>query len=320
MKILVTGCAGFIGSQLTARLIKEKHSVIGIDNFDPFYDRKIKEGNLTPLKKSEGFEFHEFNLEDEHKLRRIFDTHRFDVIVHLAAKAGVRPSLKDPLAYVDANVKATVNILNEMQKSGNTKMVFASSSSIYGKSKEIPFKESTTFDKSISVYATSKQSCELYNQMFFNLYNLSIINLRFFTVYGPGQRPDLAIHKFLKANLKGDTINVFGDGSMARDYTFVEDTVSGIKGAIERISTSSRPVYETYNLGNSTPISLKQLLSTIEKVTGKKNVIKNLPIPLGDVPITFADIENSKKYLGYNPQTKLEDGLKVMNEWIKSIY
>lgn len=319
MNYLVTGAAGFIGSNLSEKLLKDGHNVFGIDNFDPFYKREIKEHNLKKLKIFETFKFAEFDLEDEKKLRPVLDGNRFDVIIHLAAKAGVRPSLKAPLAYVDSNIKASVNLLNLMHKTNHRKLVFASSSSIYGKSKVIPFKEDVSFDHAISVYATSKQAGELYNKMFHNLYGIDVINLRFFTVYGPGQRPDLAIHKFLKANLKRETIQVFGDGSMARDYTYVDDTVEGIKGAISRIQDNHK-LYETFNLGNSSPVSLNELLDSIEKACGKENIIERTPVPPGDVPITFADISRSKELLGYDPKVDLKTGLENMFKWIKEIY
>lgn len=319
MKILVTGAAGFIGSHLCEKLIDDGHIVHGLDNFDPFYDRKIKESNLDNLKKNELFSFSDLDLEDEFKLKALFDGHRFDCVVHLAAKAGVRPSLKDPLAYVQANVKATVNLLECMNQTNHKNLVFASSSSIYGKSKNIPFTEDDGFDHAISVYATSKQSGELFTKMYHNLYNLDVINLRFFTVYGPRQRPDLAIHKFLKANIKGDKITLFGDGSMARDYTYVSDTVQGVYGAVKRVTEHSG-LYETYNLGNSTPVTLTELIEAIEKVTGKKCNIERIEVPPGDVPITFADISNAEKNLSYRPEFKLEKGLKNMLDWINTIY
>ncbi len=316
VKILITGVAGFIGSHLADKFIANGHSVVGVDNFDPFYDRKIKESNLPA---HETIKFFEMDLENQDALTSILKDNPVDVVIHLAAKAGVRPSLKDPLKYVDANIKATVSLMEAMKETNHNKLVFASSSSIYGECKEIPFKEDVEFDHAISVYAASKQSGELFTRMYHNLYKLDIINLRFFTVYGPRQRPDLAIHKFLKANHFGETITLFGDGSMARDYTYVADTVQGIVGATERILKNQK-VYETYNLGNSTPVSLSDLIAAIEKTTGRPCEIERKDVPAGDVPITFADISKSQEYLNYNPQTTLEQGLKSMYEWIQTIY
>lgn len=320
MKVLITGAAGFIGSHLSELLIEKGHHVVGLDNFDPFYERQIKEENVSSLVKSEKFDFHEGDLLDQNFMKELFDKHNdIDVAVHLAAKAGVRPSLENPLGYVDANIKATVGLL-EILKDQCAKIVFASSSSVYGKSKEIPFQEEQKLEDSISVYATTKHSCELFNKMYHNLYNLSVINLRFFTVYGERQRPDLAIHKFLKANFKGEPITLFGDGTMARDYTYVKDTVEGIYNSIKRISESTKPLYETYNLGNSSPVSLTSLIENIEEVTGNKMKIEHKPTPKGDVPITYADISHSEKELGYNPKTKISEGLKLFYRWVSDYY
>jgi UDP-glucuronate 4-epimerase len=319
MKIFVTGGAGFIGSHLCEKLLKDGHQVTAIDNFDTFYDRKIKEKNISSLEVFPKFNLIEEDLLNKNFLQTHFASHGYDVVVHLAAKAGVRPSLKSPLDYVRANVEATVSLLESMKECGIKKFVFASSSSLYGKNKEAPFKEDDTLDQAISVYAATKQSGEKFTRMYHNLYDIDVINLRFFTVYGPRQRPDLAIHKFLKANLLDEEITLFGDGSMARDYTYVDDTVSGVIGAIKRISNNSN-LYETYNLGNSTPVTLNELIAGIEKVTEKKCQINYKDVPPGDVPITYADISKSEKNLEYTPHTGLEEGLSKFYEWIKEIY
>jgi len=316
MKILVTGGVGFIGSHLCESLLKQDHEVIAIDNFDPFYPREIKEDNLQILKNFQNFKFFEEDLCNDEAVENILAQTKPEVVVHLAAKAGVRPSLKDPQAYVRANIEATVSLMEAMRKAECKKLVFASSSSVYGKTKNIPFEEEEPFEHAISVYAATKQAGENMTRMYHNLYELDVINLRFFTVYGPRQRPDLAIHKFLKANLTEQEFTLFGDGSMARDYTFVADTVGGIEGSIKRI-TENNSLYEIYNLGNSTPVSLKELTSAIEETTGIQNKVTHQEVPPGDVPITFANISKAEKFLNYRPQTPLAEGLKVFAEWIK---
>ncbi|MBT3585396.1 MAG: NAD-dependent epimerase/dehydratase family protein [Halobacteriovoraceae bacterium] len=319
MKVLVTGAAGFIASHLCEALLTTGHEVVGIDNFDPFYPIESKKENLELLHQHKGFSFTEGDLSDAPFVEKFLTYHPVDLVIHLAAKAGVRPSLEDPIGYVNANITATVSLLEGMRKNGIKKFIFASSSSIYGESKTVPFKEDTSFDHSISLYATTKQSGELFTRMYHNLYKLDVINLRFFTVYGPRQRPDLAIHKFLKSNLLDETITIFGDGSMARDYTYVSDTVQGIIGAMNRIVENPN-VYETYNLGNSHPVSLKELILAIEKTTGKPLIIQRTDVPLGDVPITYADISSSKEKLGYHPQVSLESGLAEFYKWIQKKY
>ena len=267
MKILVTGAAGFIGSHLSETLLKEGHQVVGIDNFDPFYKKEIKVQNLKGLLSSTHFQFIEGDLKDSNVFDQIGID--IDIIVHLAAKAGVLPSLKDPIAYLNDNVIATQNLLNLCKERHIKKFVFASSSSIYGNNKSIPFTETDNVDQPISPYAASKKACELITHTAHHLYKLDVVNLRFFTVFGPRQRPDLAIHKFIKLVDEGKEITMYGDGSTSRDYTFVNDTVQGIMGACNYISTHEN-VYEIVNLGNNTPVKLKDLIATIEKVMNKK--------------------------------------------------
>lgn len=315
MKILVTGAAGFIGSHLSEKLLELGHQVVGIDNFDPFYAKKIKESNLDELHKHHNFSMIEGDLEDAGRVEEVFASHRIELVVHLAAKAGVRPSLLAPEEYLRANINATICLLEAMRRHQVKKLAFASSSSIYGKCATIPFDEEERFDHAISIYATTKQSGELFTRMYHNLYHFDVINLRFFTVYGPRQRPDLAIHKFMRAALEGKEIPFFGDGSMARDYTYVQDTVGGICGAISRL-TENHGIYETYNLGNNTPVTLNKLVEAIEETIGKKMQIKRQEVPAGDVPITYANIDRAKKYLGYNPQTDLKKGLKEFHQWL----
>ena len=308
----ITGCAGFIGSHLSERFLKEGHQVIGIDNFDSFYKREIKEKNLEILKKHSKFQFIEGDLKDSSVFARIDST--IDIIIHLAAKAGVLPSLKDPIAYLNDNVIATQNLLNLCKERNIKKFVFASSSSIYGNNKSIPFTENDNVDRPISPYAASKKACELITHTAHHIDKLDVINLRFFTVFGPRQRPDLAIHKFIKLVDEGKEITMYGDGSTSRDYTFVNDTVDGIIGACNYISKNTN-VYEIVNLGNNTPVKLKDLISTIEKVMNKKVNINHQPMQPGDVDITYANIEKAKKLFNYSPSTSLEEGIRSFVKW-----
>ncbi len=312
MKILVTGCAGFIGSSLCEKLIAHNHHVIGIDNLDPFYSRSLKEENLSFLKTQHSFKFYELDISDKEALSRVDD--EFKMVIHLAAKAGVRPSIADPSGYIAANVQGTLNVLDYMLSKGVNKMVFASSSSVYGDNAISPFKENSNTDFPISPYAFTKKSCELLLYNYFNLYQVSSISLRFFTVYGPRQRPDLAVHKFFNAISEGAPIIIYGDGSTSRDYTYIDDTVSGIEKAFDYIMANDR-MYEIINLGNNAPTRLKDLVSGIEEVSGQKAVIKREGMQKGDVQHTCADITKAQKYLGYDPQTKLLDGLKKFYNW-----
>ncbi|MFM7022790.1 MAG: GDP-mannose 4,6-dehydratase [Flavobacteriales bacterium] len=309
---LITGCAGFIGSHLAEKLLEQGNIVLGIDNFDTFYSRSIKETNLSGAMKNPNFTFIELDLKNAEALSEI--SQQIDVVIHLAAKAGVLPSLKDPVAYLNDNVIATQNLLNYCKEKGVNKFVFASSSSIYGNNKSIPFNETDIVDFPISTYAASKKACELLNYTAHHLYKIDVINLRFFTVFGPRQRPDLAIHKFIKLIDEDKEIAMYGNGSTGRDYTFVYDTVQGIIGASEYIQKNSS-VFETVNLGNNQPVKLSLLIQTIEKVMGKKAKIKQMPMQPGDVDITFANIEKAKKLFGYAPATSLEDGLTSFVKW-----
>ena len=316
--IIVTGCAGFIGSHLSEKLLGIGHQVIGIDNFDPFYDRKIKERNMLGFINHPRFRFLEVDLADFKPLSNGLEQDKVDLIVHLAGKAGVRPSIEDPQGYIRANILATQNILNVMKNKGIKKMAFASSSSVYGNTKETPFHEGQDVSNPISPYAFTKKACELLNYTYHSLYEMDIVNLRFFTVFGPRQRPDLAIHKFTRLILNGEEIPMFGDGSTSRDYTYYEDTVSGIQGAIDYLQENNK-VYEIVNLGNNQPVKLTEMIAAIEKATGTKAKIKQLAMQPGDVDITFANIEKAKKLLGYNPQYSFEEGVKNFVDWYREI-
>jgi len=310
--IVVTGCAGFIGSHLTEKLLKLGHRVIGIDNFDTFYPKKVKVENLKTFLQNPSFEFHELDLRSESNLDGIED--QVDLVVHLAGKAGVRPSIEDPQGYIDSNISASRNVLDFMRKKGIKKLAFASSSSVYGNNKDVPFSEKHNVDRAISPYAFSKKSCEVLNHSYHHLYDLDIINMRFFTVFGPRQRPDLAIHKFLKLFRNNQPIPMFGDGSTARDYTYVDDTIDGIVKSCAYLFAHEK-VFETINLGNSYPILLHDMIDTIAKTAKCQAKINYLPMQAGDVDQTYADISHAKELIGYNPKVSFEEGIKRFVEW-----
>lgn len=314
MKVLVTGCAGFIGSHLTEKLLALGHHVTGIDNFDPFYSKELKENNLAATRDNKNFSFHQADIRNASELAGL--PKNIELVIHLAAKAGVRPSIEAPKDYYDTNVTGTLNLLEWMRHHNIRKMLFASSSSVYGNNKKVPFSESDNVDMPISPYASTKKSCELLNHTYHHLYKIDILNMRFFTVYGPRQRPDLAIRKFVDNILHDKPIHMYGDGSSARDYTFVHDTVSGIIGAFDYIK-SHENVYDIINLGNSKPVKLHDLVKTIYTVLDKKPQIIHEPMQPGDVDITFADIDKAKKLLGYNPATSLEEGIAAFVKWYK---
>ena len=312
-KIYITGVAGFIGSNLAKALLSEGYIVTGIDNFDPFYDKSIKEDNLKACKQYAEFNFKEGDIRDSSFLKSSFSGFNPDCVVHLAAKAGVRPSIIDPGSYFDVNVNGTLRVLEAMKQSDIQKFIFASSSSVYGNNRKIPFSETDNVDYPVSPYAASKKAGELLCHTYHHLYDLDVFCLRFFTVYGPGQRPDLAINKFTKAILGNSEIPVFGDGTTSRDYTHISDIVSGIMEAIRRVNG-----YEILNLGNSSPVSLMHLVGLIEKFAGRKARTKFLPMQEGDVYRTYADISRAKKVLDFEPVTDIETGIRDYIDWFKS--
>lgn len=310
---LVTGASGFIGSTLCENLILNGHKVIGLDNYDSFYSREIKIKNLSSIMSNSSFQFIEGSFGDIEKFNLM---HEIDFVIHLAAKAGVRPSIQNPSEYIENNISQTCALFTWMGKHKIKKLIFASSSSVYGNNNLVPFTESDVVDSQISPYAFTKKSGELLSYTFHQLYDFDVINLRFFTVYGERQRPDLAIYKFTKCILNEDPITLFGDGSTSRDYTYIGDIIQGINGAISYLN-SNKSVYEIFNLGSKTPIRLLDLVKTLEKVIGKKAIIKWAPMQLGDVERTFANIEKAEKMLGYMPSMELEAGLKNFVNWIK---
>ncbi len=314
MKILVTGAAGFIGSHLCEALVEE-HDVVGLDNFCDFYDIKIKRNNLKELAKFDNFQIIKADIRSKSELEDIFSHHKFDIVIHLAAMAGVRPSIANPVLYTEVNINGTVNLLEQCKKHSVKKFIFASSSSVYGNNEKVPFAESDPVDFPISPYAATKKAGELICHTYHHLEQISIVCLRFFTVYGPRQRPDLAIHKFARKILDDEIISVFGDGSTKRDYTYIDDIIDGILRSIDFVSEDCS--YEIFNLGESQTISLSKMIEVTERTLGKTALKEILPLQSGDVDQTYADISKAKKLLGYNPKTNFDDGVNKFVEWLK---
>ena len=341
MKVFfITGGAGFIGSTVAEKLLEQGNKVIVVDNFNDFYDynRKIrnileatgnygkaneilenssKDEKIEKLKKivnSENFVLEYTDIRDMEKMDKIFSEYKIDLVFNSAAMAGVRPSLLDPLLYEEVNIKGYMNLLELCKKYGIKKFIQASSSSVYGNNKNVPFKETDIVDFAISPYAATKKSGEVLGHVYHKLYDIDMIQLRFFTVYGPKQRPDLAIHKFTKMILEEKSIPFYGDGNTKRDYTYIDDIVDGILKSIDYLF-KNKNVYEIFNLGESHVVSLKEMLETIEKVLGKKAVLDKHPMQPGDVEKTYADISKAKEILGYNPKTNFEDGIKKFVDW-----
>jgi len=311
MKALVTGAAGFIGSHLSERLLQNGWAVVGIDNFDDFYDPGIKRNNIEKCLKDDNFRLVEADIRDNAAMNKVIGED-FDVIVHLAAKAGVRPSIEQPLLYADVNINGTMVLLEAAKKKKIKKFIFASSSSVYGNNKKVPFSEDDNVDFPISPYAATKKAGELICHTYHHLWDMSISCLRFFTVYGPRQRPDLAIHKFAALIEQGKPIPVFGDGSMMRDFTYIDDIIDGIVAAMEKCDG-----FTIYNLGESQPITVNDLIDEIENALGKKAIREYMPRQPGDVERTFADVTKAANDLGYRPSTSLQDGLKKFTAWLR---
>ena len=336
MNYLVTGGSGFIGSHLVEQLLKDGHFVINVDNFDDFYDYQIKIKNtLESVQQSTDFEFSDkendiqklvnqtksenyilyyADIRDKKSLSEIFKNHKIDVLVHLAALAGVRPSIEKPLDYEEVNIKGTMNLWELCKEFGVKKNVIASSSSVYGNNEKIPFSETDNVDKPISPYAATKKCTEILGHVYHHLYGIDMIFLRFFTVFGPRQRPDLAIHKFTKLISENKEIPFYGDGSTARDYTFIDDIIDGVVKSIDFVEKNEN-VYETINLGENQVINLNEMLSVIETELGKSANKKYLPMQPGDVQKTNADIEKAQNLIGYSPKTNYQNGIKIFVEW-----
>jgi len=315
MNFLVTGGAGFIGSHVCERLLLEGHRVWAVDDLNDFYDPLIKRRNLQELKElGRSFEFIHADLTDVRAVNELFGSVKFDQVIHLAARAGVRPSLDQPALYLRVNAEGAVNLLEAARRNGVRKLTMASSSSVYGVNAKIPFCESDAIFSAVSPYAASKLASEALGHVYHHLYGLDIAMVRFFTVYGPRQRPDLAIHKFTRLIDAGKPIPVFGDGSTARDHTYITDILDGVFAC-----TRQEFGFEIFNLGESQTIRLDRLIELIEKALGKKAVIDRQPLQPGDVPITYADITKAREKLGYDPKVKAELGIPLFVEWFRSL-
>lgn len=312
--VYITGVAGFIGSHVAEALLLRGDRVFGLDNFDPFYDRSLKEKNLADLSKYPGFRFTEGDIRDEAALGAWGDGSSVDVLVHMAAKAGVLPSVADPVGYADVNVSGTARVLSWARDHSVPRILFASSSSVYGGNAKVPFSEEDPVDHPISPYAGTKRAGELLCHTFCHLYGMNIASLRFFTVYGPRQRPEMAIHKFTRLLFGGKDIGIYGDGSSRRDYTYIDDVVGGVIGAF-----SAPPGHRIYNLGESATISLSDLVALLERITGLRAGRRHLPIQPGDVPVTYADITRAREEIGYDPKVPVEEGVERFVRWYRGM-
>ena len=312
MKVLVTGGAGFIGSHLVHRLLREGHGVVVVDEFNDFYDPAIKRANVAAF--ADQVEVIEASICDADLMKSLTYKDKFDAIVHIAARAGVRPSLENPRAYIETNITGTYNMLEAARAGGVQHFLFASSSSVYGLAKTVPFSESLPLPQTLSPYAATKLSGEHLCGNFSHLYGLRVACLRFFTVYGPGQRPDLAIHKFTDLIYQGKPIPKFGEGQTRRDYTYVDDIIQGVMGSLAYDKTP----FEIFNLGESETTTLTELIEVLEQALGRQAVINQLPEQPGDMPLTCADISKARAMLGYNPTTKISEGIPRFVEWYLS--
>ena len=312
MKIVVTGAAGFIGSNLVDFLLMDGHVVIGLDNMDDYYNIEYKFENLTSARCLNQFEFHKLDIRDKEAVNNFFYVHNPDLVVHLAARAGVRPSISDPLGYYEVNVLGTINILNAMCQVGCRNAIMASSSSVYGNN-NVPFSEFDLVDSQISPYASSKKAMENICHVYSALHNLNITCLRFFTVYGPRLRPDLAIYKFVESIYSNKQITMFGKGDTSRDYTYITDIIDGINSAMYSLDS-----FKIFNLGGSNPVLLSELIKEIELATDLKANVEYLDLPPGDVISTYADLQKSQLELGYFPKVSLSVGMKSFVDWYKN--
>jgi UDP-glucuronate 4-epimerase len=309
MRILVTGGAGFIGSHLVEKLLADGHNVAILDDFNDFYDPQIKRANISSVEKKVAV--HDIDLRDGDSVAALFGKEKFDVIMHLAARAGVRPSIQRPKLYYDTNVAGTLHLLEGARTSGVERFIFASSSSVYGAAKRVPFSEEEHLTQTLSPYAATKIGGEFLCSTYSHLYKMRIVALRYFTVYGARQRPDLAIHQFTRKINAGQPIDQFGDGTTRRDYTYIDDIIQGTMAALNY----DGPMFDVFNLGESETIQLKDLIAGIENALGKKAKINRLPEQPGDMPLTCADVSKARKHLGYNPKTKFSDGLPRFVDW-----
>jgi len=320
MKIIVTGGAGFIGSHVVRGLLVEGHDVCMVDDFNDFYDPAIKRSNVASFATAANHvEVAEIDLREWEPVRDLFERIKPDTVIHLAARAGVRPSIQDPKLYIDTNITGTFHILEAARLSGCRKILFASSSSVYGLCKTVPFREDLPLLQTLSPYAATKLAGEQLCGNYVNLHGMRVACLRFFTVYGPGQRPDLAIHSFTDAIEHGRPIKQFGDGTTRRDYTYVDDIVQGVMGALSYVDGDG-PLFEIFNLGENETTTLSQMIASIEKSLGKKAVIERLPEQKGDMPLTAADITKARTLLGYAPHTPIREGIPKFVEWYRQLH
>ena len=330
MKVLVTGGAGFIGFHLTLALLERGDHVVAVDNLNDYYDPQLKQERLDVIAahaQSHYFTFLREDIADRDAMTKLFTEHRFNVVVHLAAQAGVRYSLENPHAYVDANIVGFVNILEGCRQAKISHLVYASSSSVYGMNTKQPFSTEDRVDQPVSLYAATKKSNELLAYAYSHLFQIPTTGLRFFTVYGPYGRPDMAYFKFTKAIFDGDKIDVFNNGKMLRDFTYIDDIVSGVCEIMNKVpstkksSTSNAEApYEIFNIGNNNPVSLEVFIESIEKYCGKKAKKNFMPMQPGDVPTTYADIDRLMEATGFRPSTKLDDGIRTFINWYRSKY
>ncbi|MBX2895013.1 MAG: NAD-dependent epimerase [Cyclobacteriaceae bacterium] len=332
-RVLVTGAAGFIGFHLTQRLIAAGYEVAGLDNLNDYYEVTLKEARLAILKQLAGFSFHKINLEDKPAIDSLFNSGKFDYVVNLAAQAGVRYSIQNPYAYLDSNLTGFLNVLEACRNNPVKHLVYASSSSVYGANRKMPFSVHDNVDHPLALYAVSKKTNELMAHAYSNLYNIPATGLRFFTVYGPYGRPDMALFIFTKAILEGRAIDVFNNGKMQRDFTYVDDIVEGIVRLIPHVAkknpswngehpdpaTSFAP-YKIYNIGNNNPVELLRFIEVLEEKLGKKAVKNFLPLQDGDVPATFANIDDLMQDVGFKPATTIETGIGNFVNWYKNYY
>ena len=332
-KFLVTGAAGFIGFSLAKRLIERGDEVVGVDNLNDYYDVNLKKARLAQLEGRQGFRFVKMSLEDREGILHLFKEERFDKAVNLAAQAGVRYSLINPYSYIDSNIVGFINLLEGCRHNGVKHFVFASSSSVYGANTKMPFSVHDNVDHPVSLYAATKKSNELMAHTYSHLYQLPCTGLRFFTVYGPWGRPDMALFLFTKAILEGKPIDVFNYGKMQRDFTYIDDIVEGVIRVADKIPQpdlkwsgdrpdpgASRAPYRIYNIGNNNPVELMRFIEVLEKALGKEAAKNLLPLQLGDVPATYADVDDLIRDVGFKPATSIEDGIKRFVEWYKGYH
>ena len=313
---LITGGAGFIGSHLVEKLLKDGNKIIVIDNFCDFYNPKIKENNIKEFIQNLNFKLYKEDIRNKAGIHKIFEENNIDVVVHLAGMAGVRTSIENPCLYEEVNCLGTQNLLEEMKIHNVKNIIMASSSSVYGNCKQIPFREDMVVDFAISPYAATKKANEVMTHVYHKLFGFNVMMLRLFTVYGPKQRPDLAISKFTRLMLNDEEIEMYGDGTTARDYTYIDDIIDGIVKSCDYVCENNN-VYEILNLGNSSPVALKDMIYTIGKTLNVKPKIKQLPMQPGDVDITYADITKAKELIGYEPKVSFEEGIERFIKWYK---